>query len=280
MTFCLEAEQFVDDKLSNWYVRRNRRRFWKSEQGADKLAAYQTLYTVLTTLTKLFAPVMPFLTETMYQNLKTAGRAGERPPVRFPEGRRGADRRASCPPTWTPCCGLVSLGSAARNTVKIKVRQPLAEIEGAAGDAATAGPSGRFADQIREELNVKQGDAARPGEWAAAAQTVAKPNMKTLGPKFKDRLTEVKAAIEAAVRPDELGAAWTVPSRGCSTPNGPIAVEKDDLWVDARRRTAGPAWPRGRRKLWWTCTSPRSWLWPAWPARSCATSRNCARPPT
>ena len=50
MAFCLEAEQFVDDKLSNWYVRRNRRRFWKSEQGADKLAAYQTLYTVLMTL--------------------------------------------------------------------------------------------------------------------------------------------------------------------------------------------------------------------------------------
>src|SRR5581483_2080578 len=67
--FCLEAEKFVDDKLSNWYVRRNRRRFWKSEQGADKQAAYQTLYAVLVTLTKLFAPVMPFLTETMYQNL-------------------------------------------------------------------------------------------------------------------------------------------------------------------------------------------------------------------
>src|SRR5438045_5271549 len=70
MAFCLKAEQFVDDKLSNWYVRRNRRRFWKSEHGADKLAAYQTLYIVLTTLVQLFAPVMPFLTEAMYQNLK------------------------------------------------------------------------------------------------------------------------------------------------------------------------------------------------------------------
>ena len=57
MAFCLEAEKFVDDKLSNWYVRRNRRRFWKSEKSADKLAAYQTLYTVLTTLIRLFAPV-------------------------------------------------------------------------------------------------------------------------------------------------------------------------------------------------------------------------------
>ncbi|HLW64229.1 MAG TPA: isoleucine--tRNA ligase, partial [Gemmataceae bacterium] len=69
MGFCLEAERFVDDKLSNWYVRRNRRRFWKSEHGPDKDAAYQTLYTVLVTLTKLLAPIVPFLTESMYQNL-------------------------------------------------------------------------------------------------------------------------------------------------------------------------------------------------------------------
>src|SRR5438552_13619997 len=69
MAFCLKVEEFVDDKLSNWYIRRNRRRFWKSDKGSDKLAAYQTLYTVLTTLTKLFAPIMPFLAETMYQNL-------------------------------------------------------------------------------------------------------------------------------------------------------------------------------------------------------------------
>src|SRR5262249_41241023 len=67
--FCLEAERFVDDKLSNWYVLRNRRRFWKSEKGADKLAAYQTLHTVLVTLTKLLAPVVPFLAEMMYRNL-------------------------------------------------------------------------------------------------------------------------------------------------------------------------------------------------------------------
>ena len=67
--FCQKAEEFIDDKLSNWYVRRNRGRFWKSEQGADKTAAYQTLYTVLLTLAKLCAPIIPFLTEKIYQNL-------------------------------------------------------------------------------------------------------------------------------------------------------------------------------------------------------------------
>src|SRR6266436_7269111 len=89
--FCLKAEEFVDDKLSNWYVLRNRRRFWKSEQSADKHAAYQTLYTVLTTLAKLFAPIMPFLTEAIYRNLAASG--GCEPPGN--ERDRGVDNPSS-----------------------------------------------------------------------------------------------------------------------------------------------------------------------------------------
>src|SRR5262249_23515886 len=68
-TFCLAAEQFVDDKLSNWYVRRNKRPFQEAEPSQEKLAAYQTLHTVLVTLAKLFAPIMPFLSEDVYRNL-------------------------------------------------------------------------------------------------------------------------------------------------------------------------------------------------------------------
>src|SRR5205807_451465 len=83
--FCLEAEKFVDDRLSNWYVRRNRRRFWKSEHGADKLAAYQTLYTVLVTLTKLIAPVNPFLAEAMNRNLLADSTAESVHLCSFPE---------------------------------------------------------------------------------------------------------------------------------------------------------------------------------------------------
>ncbi len=96
-SFCLECEKFVDERLSNWYVRRNRRRYWKSESGDDKWAAYQTLYTVLVTLSKLMAPVIPFLSEAMYQNL-VRGRVGracrvERPSLCLPRARRGLDRR-------------------------------------------------------------------------------------------------------------------------------------------------------------------------------------------
>ena len=101
MAFCLEAEQFVDDKLSNWYVRRNRRAVLEqatswTRPATDKLAAYQTLYTVLMTLTKLIAPVMPFLTEAMYQNL--AQRPSDPESVHlcdYPDGRRVADRRGA-----------------------------------------------------------------------------------------------------------------------------------------------------------------------------------------
>jgi isoleucyl-tRNA synthetase len=155
MAFCLEAERFVDDKLSNWYVRRNRRRFWKSEQGTDKLAAYQTLYAVLMTLTKLAAPVMPFLAETMYQNLKAIGEPESVHLCAYPEVEAALiDEQLSA--DMNALLRLVSLGSAARNSVKIKVRQPLAEMKVKSDTLSDRRAIERFADQICEELNVKK----------------------------------------------------------------------------------------------------------------------------
>jgi isoleucyl-tRNA synthetase len=155
MAFCLEAERFVDDKLSNWYVRRSRRRFWKGEQGADKLAAYQTLYTVLTTLAKLIAPVIPFLAETMYQNLRTAADPESVHLCDYPEAdARLIDEDLSA--DMEALLRLVTLGSAARNVAKIKVRQPLAELKVKASSDAERDAVRRFSDQIAEELNVKK----------------------------------------------------------------------------------------------------------------------------
>ena len=81
-------EEFVE-VLSNWYVRRSRRRFWKSENDQDKLSAHHTLYACLVTLAKLMAPLAPFISEQMYQNLvrSASGRAGERPPGGLPRCR-------------------------------------------------------------------------------------------------------------------------------------------------------------------------------------------------
>jgi isoleucyl-tRNA synthetase len=197
MAFCLEAERFVDDKLSNWYVRRSRRRFWKSEQGTDKQAAYQTLYTALLTLTKLFAPIMPFLTETIYQNLRTAEQPESIHLCDFPTVDESLID-AELSDEMNCLLSLVSLGLAARNSVKIKVRQPLAEIKVLAGDDSDeCAAVERFGDQLREELNVKTVSLHDP-EWGPLLTPEVKPNMKTLGPKFGARLKEVTTALARA----------------------------------------------------------------------------------
>lgn len=183
MAFCLEAEKFVDDRLSNWYVRRNRRRFWKSEQSADKLAAYQTLYTVLSTLTKLLAPVMPFLSETMYRNLSQQGVRGPASVhlCDFPHVDESLiDKDLSA--DMDSLLRLVSLGLAARNEAKIKVRQPLAEMRVQPGDDGDRRAVERFADQICEELNIKK-VTLQTAECDSLMKLVGKPNMKCLAEK-------------------------------------------------------------------------------------------------
>ncbi|MDQ6714098.1 MAG: isoleucine--tRNA ligase [Candidatus Dormibacteraeota bacterium] len=127
-TAARRLEGFVLD-LSTWYVRRSRRRFWKSESDADKRSAYQTLYQVLVNLTQLLAPFMPFVSETMYQNL-AAGRPGNPEsvhlsdwPVAAAEWRDDELRRQ-----MSVVRRLVATGLAARNTAGIKVRQPLRQV--------------------------------------------------------------------------------------------------------------------------------------------------------
>lgn len=233
MAFCLEVEDFVDNRLSNWYVRRNRRRFWKSEQGADKLAAYQTLYTVLVTLTKLIAPVMPFLAEEMYRNLVPGPDDRSVHRESFPsvdesliDTQLSADMEA--------LLRLVSLGSAARNAGKVaKVRQPLAEMKVQPGSDNDRRAVERFADQVREELNIKK--VTLHDSSAGPLLTVdVKPNLKTLGAKLGARLKEVQAALAT------MGAAALAAKvQGgqpfdLDCPGGPVTLEPADLWVSTK----------------------------------------------
>jgi isoleucyl-tRNA synthetase len=232
--FCLQVEQFVDDRLSNWYVRRNRRRFWKSEHSADKLAAYQTLYTVLMTLTKLLAPIVPFLAEQMYQNLRVAGSESVHlcgfPKVdeRLIDADLSADMEA--------LLALVSLGSAARNSVKIKVRQPLAEIRVQPGDDRDRRAVERFADQIAEELNIMKvtvHDAAKE----PLMRYEVKGNPKTLGPKFGPQLKEV---LDFLAKLSSPSAATVLKLKNEGSPirlqlkSGDVELEPADVVVQTR----------------------------------------------
>jgi isoleucyl-tRNA synthetase len=240
--FCASAEEFVEDSLSNWYVRRNKRPFQDAEQSREKLSAYQTLHAVLVTLTKLFAPIMPFLSEEMYRNLVPGAEDRSVHLCEYPEADVSLiDEQLSA--DTGALRELVRLGSAARNTVKIKVRQPLAEIKIQPTTAAdkSGAPRGplqrraveRFGDQIREELNVKK--VTLHEDNGALLSPEVKPNPKTLGPKVGARLKDVMAAI-AKANPEQLAAkARAGEPVELRLPGGDsVTLEAADLWVTMR----------------------------------------------
>jgi isoleucyl-tRNA synthetase len=137
-------QRFVDD-LSNWYIRRSRRRFWKSQSDRDKLAAYQTLFEVLSSLSRMLAPFAPFIADAMYRNLSEGGSAHL---ADFPEPSSPQDPDVEA--SMAQARQVVEQGLSARDAVRIKVRQPLASVS-VPGDSLPE----EIAAIVREELNVK-----------------------------------------------------------------------------------------------------------------------------
>jgi len=154
------ARKFEDflDQLSNWYVRRSRRRFWKSENDDDKLAAYFTLYSCLVTLSKLLAPLTPFIAEELYQNLVRSVDPEARESVHltdFPVADIGKiDEQLSA--DMRLAVKISSLGRAVRSKAGIKVRQPLARILIKVDSKRRGEALERLSDQILNEINVKE----------------------------------------------------------------------------------------------------------------------------
>lgn len=150
------VQNFVDD-LSNWYVRRSRRRFWKGQLDDDKLAAYHTLYTCLVTLTKLLAPFTPFVAESIYQNLVRFLDSGAPESVHltsWPEANATLVDHALMDETRL-VMRVVSLGRNARSKAGIKVRQPLARVAVKPRYPVEAAGLQRLEEQVLEELNAK-----------------------------------------------------------------------------------------------------------------------------
>lgn len=231
---CRAAEGFVEE-LSTWYVRRSRRRFWKSEDDADKRAAYHTLYVVLRTLARTLAPFAPFLTEAMHQNLVRNVETGAPESVHlcdYPEpdpALLDADLEAA----MAVLRDLVSLGRAARGAAKIRVRQPLSAVLIASRDRNLI-EHPELMELLADELNVK---SVRFVEDASAyVRHEIKPRFDRLGPKYGGRVQAVAAALRAL--PPEAAAASLASGSGLTLQVGgePLVVEPDE--VEVRLHTA------------------------------------------
>jgi isoleucyl-tRNA synthetase len=187
-------EAFVDN-LSNWYLRRSRRRFWKSESDADKAAAYETLYRALVTVSKLLAPSMPFIAETLYQNLVRSD--DDLAPIsvhlaQWPQA--DLDRiDETLNHQMAVVMKLASLGHAARNKSNVKVRQPLSEIAFAVGSADELDVVEKFRDILEDELNVKRVRVLGGSE--EAVDYSLNPLPRQLGQKYKGLSPKVRQAI-------------------------------------------------------------------------------------
>ncbi|MCL5996703.1 MAG: class I tRNA ligase family protein [Chloroflexi bacterium] len=198
-TSALAVERFVDD-LSNWYVRRSRRRFWRSEADADKQAAYSTLYQVLTTLCRLLAPFTPFVAEAIWQNLayqlpitsdQSTASVHHQP---YPEPRALTGEEQSLLRDTDIARTTVNLGHSTRAQSKVKLRQPLARAMIVADDIARAAIRNQQ-DMIADELNVKALEFVERESDLVTYKIM--PDNRKLGPKFGADFPKVRAALNA-----------------------------------------------------------------------------------
>jgi isoleucyl-tRNA synthetase len=179
-------QDFVIDELSNWYVRRSRRRFWAMELTADKVEAYRTLYQVLVCMAELIAPIAPYLAEELYQALG----AGES--VHLADYPKADERYidTALETEMQVIIDIVGLGRAARNDCQIKIRQPLQRMFVPARFQATAE---RMFDLIREEVNIHE--IVYVAEDDDFVHYELKPQFKVMGPKYGNRMKAIAAEL-------------------------------------------------------------------------------------
>lgn len=189
-------EAYVE-KLSTWYLRRSRRRFWKSGSDEDKQAAYKTLYTALITLSKLIAPAMPFLADEFYQNLVRSIDDSAPESVHLADWPIYEDALIDekLNREMTLVIKLVSLGHSARQKANRKVRQPLKEAAFSLGNVSERKAVLDFADLIEDELNVKTVRLLNTSTEAVSHSV--KPLPKQLGQKYGNKFPAIQKAILA-----------------------------------------------------------------------------------
>ncbi|ROS80056.1 isoleucine--tRNA ligase [Muribaculaceae bacterium Isolate-042 (Harlan)] len=191
--------EFVQDNLSNWYVRLNRKRFWGKEMDADKLSAYQTLYTCLETVALLMAPVAPFFADRLYKDL-TAVTRGTTESVHLALFPQAGASDTDLEERMRLAQQITSMVLALRRKVNIKVRQPLATLMVPVADERQAAMLRTMADLILSEVNVKEMRIVTDEDGVMVKRV--KPDFKKLGKKLGKQMKAAAAALAALSQAD------------------------------------------------------------------------------
>ncbi len=223
-------EKFVDE-MSNWYVRRSRERFWGTDLTEDKIAAYMTLWTALVTVSKAAAPMIPFMTESIYQNLVRSVDKDAPESIHltaYPEADESRiDKNLEA--SMDIVLKAVFLGRAARNAVAIKNRQPLSVIYlQSAKDI-----SEEYLTIIADELNIHKAELTN--DASSFVSYSFKPQLKTLGPKYGKQLNDIRQKLSEL---DGKEAKRSLDEKGFITMTlsiGDIELHTEDLLIETKQ---------------------------------------------
>ncbi len=221
---------FVNDNLSNWYVRLNRKRFWGGDYSEDKIAAYQTLYTCLETVAKLMAPISPFYADMLYSDLASI-KSGETVDSihlsKFPEYDESLINK-TLEAQMEMAQKVTSMVLALRRKVNIKVRQPLQGIIVPVSDEAQKTHIDAVKELIMNEVNIK--DLKFVGADSGVLVKRVKCDFKKLGPKFGKRMKAVAGAV-AALEQEQIIALEKNGTLALQLADGPAEISVEDVEV-------------------------------------------------
>ena len=222
----MQESSIVLDHLSNWYIRRNRRRFWKSENDNDKNAAYLTLYNALITYTKIMAPIIPFITEEIYGNLSKESESIHL--TSFPEYEK-SNTNESIIKEIDDIINIVNLSRSARNKANIKVRQPLSTLNIHSKDDISK-TINRNQKQIKEELNIKKINIV--DNVSSILSYKIKPNFALLSQKYSSDMKLIINSLNQSNHSDLIKQIESDKKIEISINSENIEIHEDELIIE------------------------------------------------
>ncbi|NMB80317.1 MAG: isoleucine--tRNA ligase, partial [Ignavibacteria bacterium] len=222
-----QISNFTIDQLSNWYVRRSRRRFWKSEINKNKLSAYQTLYECLITIAKLSSPFIPFVAEELYQSLNSVSKLEKSESIHLTKFPEPTYSETELEEKMDIAQRVVYLTRSMRAKHNLKVRQPLKKIM-VVVDKNKRDALEKMKDVVLEEINVKELIALE--DDSGIVNKSAKPNFKAIGPKYGKLVKALTAAIKEldknAIKSLEANSEYELTIEGES-----VKISRDDVEI-------------------------------------------------